>query len=199
MTDYTEDNTMEDLFGPLEDTNNPPKGLSLHKHALNNTQLNQMLQFIKDQNWFNELKSRNQVMKFGELDSIFEPLDTIGFDNLPHSICSRYPLFDQLIANDYQPGEGLIPHIDLARFMDGILIATLLGTCIMEFTNDFYKYSVFLEPGDVVILTDESRYQWKHGIPARTFDTIDGKDIHRTRRISITLRKMILDDHGISS
>lgn len=31
----------------------------------------------------------------------------------------RTPLFDQLIANRYSPGEGLSPHVDLLRFQVG--------------------------------------------------------------------------------
>ncbi|OAE34067.1 hypothetical protein AXG93_4280s1160 [Marchantia polymorpha subsp. ruderalis] len=52
---------------------------------------------------------------------------------LPRQILEREPLFDQMIANSYQPGEGIRAHVDLMRFEDGIAIVSLLSTCIMTF------------------------------------------------------------------
>ena len=40
----------------------------------------------------------------------------------------RRPPFDQMILNRYSPGEGIKPHIDLARFADGICIVSV-GSC----------------------------------------------------------------------
>ncbi|KAJ3295357.1 hypothetical protein HK104_002774 [Borealophlyctis nickersoniae] len=43
------------------------------------------------------------------------------------------PVFDQMIANYYEPGDGLTFHSDLLRFEDGIIVVSVVGTCIMEF------------------------------------------------------------------
>lgn len=99
-------------------------------------------------------------------------------------------MFDQLIANFYEPGEGLVPHIDLERFEDGILVANLQGTCIMDFTKSNSVYSTFLDVGDVIILSGKARWEWKHGIKESKSDVHLGVSVPRTRRISLTLRKL---------
>ncbi|PNH01877.1 hypothetical protein TSOC_012197, partial [Tetrabaena socialis] len=35
---------------------------------------------------------------------------------LPGPLAARAPAFDQAIVNLYRPGEGIAPHVDLARF-----------------------------------------------------------------------------------
>lgn len=46
---------------------------------------------------------------------------------------NRKPLFNQMIANSYEPGEGISSHVDLLRFEDGIAIVSLLSSCVMTF------------------------------------------------------------------
>lgn len=69
----------------------------------------------------------------------------------------RRPLFDQLSVNAYTPGEGLKPHIDLAKFEDGICIVSLKSAAIMNFRQADSAYDVLLEPGDVLLLSGQSR------------------------------------------
>ena len=40
------------------------------------------------------------------------------------------------------------------------------------------------------VMQDEARYKWKHAIPPRKKDKIDGNIQHRERRLSITYRKV---------
>lgn len=68
------------------------------------------------------------------------------------------PLFDQLIVNRYQPGEGITPHIDLARFEDGIAIVSLGSAAVMQFTLDGLIEPVLLSPGDVLLLCSDARW-----------------------------------------
>ena len=70
---------------------------------------------------------------------------------------ARRPLFDQLIANKYEPGEGLKPHVDLMRFQDGIAIVTLQAAAILSFTKGIGKLDVLLSPGDLLLLEGEAR------------------------------------------
>jgi alkylated DNA repair dioxygenase AlkB len=72
-------------------------------------------------------------------------------------IWRRKPLFDQLSINAYRPGEGLKPHIDLARFEDGICIVSLISAAIMNFKQANSAYDVLLQPGDVLLLSGASR------------------------------------------
>ncbi|XP_078175618.1 2-oxoglutarate (2OG) and Fe(II)-dependent oxygenase superfamily protein isoform X1 [Carex rostrata] len=117
-------------------------------------------------------------------------------DPLPFQLLWREPLFDQLIANVYKPGEGICSHVDLMRFEDGIAIISLESECVMQFTpekeNEKEKeVPVYLTPGSLVVMHGEARYLWKHGINRGAGCQIwDGKEIEQKRRTSVTLRKL---------
>ena len=72
-------------------------------------------------------------------------------------IAERQPLFDQLIANKYKPGEGLKAHVDLMRFKDGIAIVSLQAAATLSFTKGKSKVDVLLLPGDLLLLEGEAR------------------------------------------
>lgn len=164
------------------------EGLILKRRGLADTNSHELA--AKLMNQFTPIK--NQMIMFGQIPPDYTQLVELGLKLLPGEITSRAPLFDQMIANYYQPGEGLIPHIDLAhRFEDGILIANLQGTCVMSFTRGDQKAQVFLDVGDIIILHGPARWDWKHGIEPRVFDfDNDGKQVERTERVSLTLRKL---------
>ena len=42
-----------------------------------------------------------------------------------------------------------------------------------------------------LVLRGEARYHWRHSIPARKTDVIDGVRVARTRRVSVTFRCVI--------
>ena len=103
---------------------------------------------------------------------------------------------DQLIVNEYIPGQGIFKHVDCVPcFLDTIVSVTLGSGCVMEFTKPKTKRKVecFLEPRSAVILTGESRYDWQHGIPSRKSDQWNGDRLLRRRRVSLTFRRVSLD------
>ncbi|ORY45183.1 hypothetical protein BCR33DRAFT_659273 [Rhizoclosmatium globosum] len=152
----------------------------------------------------------NQAMRFGNaLPSFLDPLLGIAKALLPSNLQSRTPAFDQMIANHYSPGEGIVEHVDLARFEDGVVIFSFLSPLVMDFryvgqasTSDSYSRDAFpeienakhiallLEAGSAVCLSGESRFNWAHGIKETLSDEFQGRIITRKERISITLRKM---------
>ncbi|KAJ1960970.1 hypothetical protein IWQ62_004030 [Dispira parvispora] len=148
----------------------------------------------------------NQMMHFGPLPTplqwvaeLYAQLAPRWFDNSnsgePHktnNCWSRQPLFDQLIGNMYLPGEGIRPHVDLARFEDGIGIVSLGSTCTMVFAHPDreQQHALWLEPGDVLAMSGEARYQWTHAIPAQKVDQVDGIARPRSLRVSLTLRRV---------
>ena len=96
---------------------------------------------------------------------------------------------DQMIVNEYKPGQGISPHIDsLHSFANGIVSLSLGSDVIMEFSKGDSKFDKLLERKSVIALHDDARYKWKHSIPARRIDN----GIPRSRRVSMTFRKMIL-------
>jgi alkylated DNA repair dioxygenase AlkB len=99
---------------------------------------------------------------------------------------------DQLIVTEYQPGEGIRPHVDSSLFADVIVGVTLGSTCVMEFARAGHStHGVLLEPGSAVVLAGESRQEWQHAIPVRTLDEWEGRRLPRARRVSLTFRKRL--------
>ena len=103
---------------------------------------------------------------------------------------------DQVIVNEYLPGQGIARHIDCEPcFGDTIASLSLGSPCTMEFadTRSDEERSQRLERGSLLILKGESRFQWQHGIPARKSDRVEGAVVPRGRRISLTFRNVIQD------
>jgi alkylated DNA repair dioxygenase AlkB len=102
---------------------------------------------------------------------------------------------DQLIVNDYAAGQGIQAHVDAPLFTDTIVSISLGSTCIMEFTTEAdAREEHFLAPMSALVIAGEARHAWKHAIPPRSHDTWDGRDWPRARRVSLTFRKMRLQD-----
>ena len=101
---------------------------------------------------------------------------------------------DQVIANEYLPGQGISAHVDCEPcFGDTIVSLSLLSSCEMAFREKASgaRLGVILEPCSLVIMKDRARYAWTHEIPARKSDFIFGNKVERSRRISLTFRKVI--------
>lgn len=110
------------------------------------------------------------------------------------TIFHRQP--EQIIVNEYLPGQGISPHIDCTPCFRDIIVSLSLGSdCRMEFSHvaTKQKKSIHLAPGSLVVLSDDARYHWEHAIPARKSDMINGIKTARTRRISLTFRNVILN------
>lgn len=101
---------------------------------------------------------------------------------------------DQVIANEYLPGQGISAHIDCVPCFDGVIASlSLLSTCETMFRNSMSqeKQSLILEPRSTIVLAGASRYEWTHEIPSRRSDSISGVRADRTRRVSLTFRKVL--------
>jgi len=104
-------------------------------------------------------------------------------------------LADQLIVTEYQPGEGIRPHVDATTFADVIVGVTLGSACVMEFVRAGHATeAVLLEPGSAVVFSGDARHEWQHAIPARTADDWDGQHLPRSGRVSLTFRKMLAEE-----
>lgn len=100
---------------------------------------------------------------------------------------------DQVIINEYLPGQGIAQHIDcIPCFGDVIVSISLLSPVLMELKNNNQVIPLWLEPKSLLILQNEARSSWSHGIPKRKKDIVDGQVFARRRRISITFRKVVL-------
>jgi alkylated DNA repair dioxygenase AlkB len=106
--------------------------------------------------------------------------------------CGIFPQIpDQVIVNEYLPGQGIAAHIDCAdSFGSTICSISLASLCVMNFIKK-QKIPFFLQPRSLLVLTDEARFIYKHEIPARKYDNFFGIKSPRKRRVSITFRKVI--------
>lgn len=100
---------------------------------------------------------------------------------------------DQVIVNEYQPGQGISAHIDCRPcFGETIASLSLLSACVMRFASQRFSRHVdlLLQPDSLLVLAGQARHEWTHAIPARKTDLVEGKRSQRTRRISLTFRQM---------
>ena len=125
------------------------------------------------------------------LESIAERLHQEGFfEEVP----------DQVIINEYQPGQGIAPHIDRKTFGPAVATISLCESWPMEFkpigrqTDNNRKKELFLGVGSLLVLKDDARDKWLHGIAKRKSDKPEPQKKERRprqRRISITFRTVI--------
>lgn len=97
---------------------------------------------------------------------------------------------------------GIPSHTDTHGVFDDYILSLSLGSdIIMEFRKGNLHNSVLLKSKSLLILSNESRYDWSHGITPRKFDiinTVDGPDIMcRGTRISITFRRVTQNHENI--
>ena len=98
--------------------------------------------------------------------------------------------FEQAIINEYQPGQGIAPHIDRDCFGPVVATVSLCSAVNMDFCCDSTgdEYVQCLAPRSLVLLHGDARSKWRHGIAKRQSDTLNGQKTKRQRRVSITFR-----------
>ena len=102
---------------------------------------------------------------------------------------------DQVIINEYQPGQGIASHIDCVPCFEEVIGSISLGSpVLMDFTHSKTneKISVLLESRSLFLLSGDARYVWKHGIANRKSDKYNGFVMPRGSRISMTFRNVIV-------
>lgn len=205
-------------------------GLCYFPEFISNDEEINLLESVDTGEWSNELKRRVQHYgykynyksrtigeedKLGELpewvSTIVEKLQGTShpLKQNSSSIWPKNP--DQLIVNEYLPGQGISAHVDSKVFEDTIISISLGSNAVMEFSptkavgeKDTSKVTFVLERCSAVLLFGDARYLWKHAIPARKTDKkvsklVVGRDgkistsailsNERQRRVSLTLRK----------
>ena len=181
-------------------------GLYYVPDYINEIEHDSLLAQIDEQPWLDDLKRRVQHygfkydykarrvardMRIGELPEWLE--------DLAEKLCEdgHMPeVADQVIVNEYEPGQGISRHIDCEPCFHDTIVSLSLGSgCFMDFTNKdkTEPIPVWLEPRSIVVLEDKARYEWLHGIAARKSDMRNGRRVARERRVSLTFRKVIID------
>lgn len=196
---------IDDLFGlAIVPTSPPISGLATFDAWTDEASATELLSKVDAGIWLLDLKRRVQhfgyrydyrarTVSFSDhLGALPDWLSCLGGRLVRDGIFDRLP--DQVIANEYLPGQGISPHIDcIPCFGRSIAIISLGGSIAMSFRHsvtDEYQ-EMILRPGSLLSLSGQARYDWKHGIPARKSDTISGVRVPRSRRVSLTFRTVI--------
>lgn len=158
---------------------------------------------IDEQEWRGDLARRTQhygyvydyrakrVDPASRLGDLPPWLHRIAVQLAADGLISKAP--DQAIINEYTPGQGIANHIDCIPCFDDVVISlSLAASVVMDLKCQTQHVPIVLEPRSVLILRDEARYQWTHGIAKRQQDVVDGVAIPRERRLSITFRNVVL-------
>ncbi len=101
--------------------------------------------------------------------------------------------FDQMLVNEYLPGQGIAMHSDYAPFDRAVASLSLLSACVMDLDHpaSASRHVVLLEPRSLRVMADEVRYEWRHGIARRKKDRWQVSLLLRRRRVSVTFRRLI--------
>lgn len=182
-------------------------GLDIHLAFLSDQESMELLSCVDSQLWLGELARRVQHYgwKYDYRKRIVEPDAFLG-DLPPHfellatkiaelGYMSHAP--DQVIVNEYLPGQGVAAHIDCEPCF-GPEIATLsLGDEYpMVFTHNptGRRREFWLPVGSLCVMSGEARYEWSHQIEKRKSDRVTGARKLRHRRVSVTFRKVIVSN-----
>ena len=105
---------------------------------------------------------------------------------------------DQVIVNEYEPGQGIAPHIDRDCFGPSVATLSLGDWWPMQFTPlgrsavATESEEIFLDVGSMLILQGDARTRWMHGIVKRRTDGQGRSRRQRMRRVSVTFRTVEL-------
>lgn len=123
-------------------------------------------------------------MKLGPLPNW---LSELGYKLVEQKIFAQMP--DQIIVNEYEPGQGIAAHIDCVPcFGNHIASLSLNGAVDMRFDRGGEAHNLRLMPESLLGLSGEARLKWRHSIAARKTDLVDGQRVARSRRVSLTFR-----------
>lgn len=181
------------------------KGLTYIPNFIDKLEVKGFIDAINSEHWLSDIKRRVQHYGY-KYDYKARSIDYSMFiGQLPHwamTMAQRLldekhidVLPDQLIINEYEPGQGITNHVDCEPcFGDTVISISLGSSCVMDFINipTKQKIEVMLESGSLVVLNGESRHNWSHGIAQRKTDNFNGIKTDRRLRISMTFRKVKL-------
>ena len=184
------------------------KGFNYIEHYIDKNEHERLLKQIDGNSWLEDLKRRvqhygfkydykarkvNYDMRIGHLP---EWLQILGQRLHEDGHMPAKP--DQVIVNEYKPGQGISSHIDCEPCFENMIVSLSLGSsCVMDFMHKLdktKKIPVWLAPRSIIVLRGESRYYWLHGIAPRKSDQWAGQTYERKRRVSLTFRKVIIDN-----
>ena len=164
----------------------------IHIDAADNEWRNDLSRRVQHYGWRYDYKARaiTPDMYLGVLP---DWLDVIARQLYATGYFSELP--NQVIVNEYLPGQGIATHIDHPGFGPTVCMISLLDNWEMDFSENWKdKSPALLEIGSCIMLTGESRFVWQHGIAPRKSEVGHGGRRSRSRRLSLTFRTVVNKD-----
>lgn len=180
-----------------------PDGLTYLENYIPEDEADRLVQEIDTAPWRADLKRRvqhygyryNYKARQARQEDYLSPLPEL-FHELAERLTADghfQAIPDQVIVNEYQPGQGISAHIDCQPcFGETIASLSLLSACVMRFSSQAHsqKMELHLQPASLLVMSADARHFWTHAIPARKTDILEGQKHLRSRRLSLTFRTM---------
>lgn len=179
-------------------------GLVYIPNFLNEDEQDNLIETIDQQKW--SIKDQRRIQEYGykydyqdgsfaastHLGTLPDWAQRIAVKLTEAGLMGNVP--DQVIVNEYQPGQGIVSHTDcIPCFGNTISILSLGSECVMDFTHSQTQEQaeILLQAGSLLILKGAARYNWQHGIVACQRYHYKGQEFIRNRRISMTFREVL--------
>ncbi|CAH1635386.1 unnamed protein product [Spodoptera littoralis] len=94
---------------------------------------------------------------------------------------------DQLTVNKYSPGQGIPSHVDKHSPFGGTILSLSLGSdIVMDWKHHSGQYvPTLVQARSLLVMQDEARYDWQHGIQPRTWDPVIENRVENSRNIKV--------------
>ncbi len=168
-----------------------PPGLKLINNFITKEEELELVKNINNSEWNNTLSRRTQHYGY-TYDYIRSTCSKAApipewCNDIMNKIKSEFgEVPDQIIINEYTSGQGIAPHIDSKIFGDCIMSLSLCSDITMNLSYKEEVIDINLPKRSMLVLMDEARTNWKHGIIQRKTDN----GVKRGTRISLTFRKL---------
>ena len=154
---------------------------------------NDLSRRVQHYGWRYDYKARaiTPDMHIGALPDWLEQLAQKLYDET--GLFDRVP--EQVIVNEYLPGQGIAMHTDHKGFGPTVCTISLGDDWEMDFSENWKdKQPALLHRRSLVLLTGESRSVWQHGIAPRKSELAANGRRNRKRRLSLTFRTVLNRD-----
>ncbi len=178
-------------------------GLTITPNFIDQNYEQELIQNISQESWNTALARRTQhygykynyrsrsITEDDYLGSFPQWLDKLTDYITEKAVLKRRP--DQIIINEYLPGQSIAAHIDMTTLFDEHICSLSIGSNIMMiYSRSDKQEHYYLERCSLLEMTNDARYKWKHSIPNKKIDVVNGVKIPRSTRYSITFRKTII-------
>jgi alkylated DNA repair dioxygenase AlkB len=192
-------------------------GLEYLPNFITEQEEKQIVNIIDQNEWIHAIRRRTQYygpvyyhtrhqlpeLQPAQLQELY-PLNTFQF-LVDKFVANNYYTLEQYptqcLVNEYTMVHGIAEHVDdSSAFGSCVVSLSLLSPCVMAFTHIETKEKSYmlLEPRSLLILRDQARYEYKHGIPNKKSISIPNSNQQLIRdesyrRLSLTFRKLNMD------